>query len=185
MSTNESRPSTETDGGRCPRCGKKWYTIKKFPVPDPRDVPAVLRPFKLYRENGRLVARWPDLLPAWQHAYPHVDIPRVLEQAHIWLVCNKGKAKYPRSNFASFLSRWMAREQDKTQGYAPAKNPPLTIRMELLLELSQYRGHAIIFHRTLWTIRREGLWRQNVGVRLWNEVTDDQMREIILRAKGR
>jgi hypothetical protein len=70
-----------------------------------------------------------QMLDKWQKAYPAVDVKNQLEKMGVWLVANPNNRK---SNYASFIARWLAKAQDRAPavGGGVAKQPTLFGRAE-------------------------------------------------------
>jgi hypothetical protein len=176
-------PSEMAD--RCPRCGRKFLRRKVVPVPSQDQIPLALRGLRLYREDGNLISKWPELVEAWRVAFPGVNVLEEVQRAHAWEVSNAAKRKVFR---ARFLHNWLARVQDG-RGCARERGreerpAPMTTRQELLLQLAQFKDGQVVFHGDLWTVRREGLYREEAGVRPWRSVSEGEMRSIIGKLKG-
>ena len=68
-------------------------------------VPEELNALPLYREDQKLLKKWPELVAAWKVAYPGLDVVYEIKKAHAWEVANPERRKKQRGRF---LTNWLA-----------------------------------------------------------------------------
>ena len=71
-----------------------------------RIVPEELEGLDLYEKNAKLCKKWPELVKAWQKAYPNIDIMAEVARAHAWEVARPRRRKRDK---ARFMDGWLRR----------------------------------------------------------------------------
>lgn len=145
-------------------------------------VPPELKKLSLYAQDEKLCKQWPDLLSAWQVAYPGVDISAEVAKAHAWEVANPERQKIRRGRF---LTNWLSRAQDRGCRGFPSRNvpPPPSSRDLLIRELEQYRDVAISWCGYSWVIAREGIWQHGQGFKTWSMIAEADLQSLLKLAK--
>jgi hypothetical protein len=87
-------------------CSEQSQAISSQPPTSP---PSELAELPFYAADKRLCSRWREVYPAWQKAYPAVDIIAEVRKAYAWETANPKRKKTDR---CKFLNSWLARTQD-------------------------------------------------------------------------